>query len=99
MLTESWRFSFVARPKDLAAPIEIITNKSLVFTRALLLGAARVKEELRFGFCHPGAYKLDRAEGANRKVCPGDCILSFSPATNVHPRAPEFKIQSCLLVA
>jgi hypothetical protein len=58
-------------------PMAIITDRNLVFTRPLLLDAARIKGELLFGLCHPGASK-DRAEVSTRKFAPE---LLFSPTT------------------
>jgi hypothetical protein len=79
--------------QNLAAPLPIITDRSLLFTRALLLDAAWVKGELLLGFCHPGAREPNPAEGVSRKVCPGISMLSFGPACSVYPNACEFKVQ------
>jgi len=60
-----------APPEDLAAPLAIIADSSLLFTRPLLLDAARVEGDLLSGFCHPGVYRLDDAEGVNGEFAPG----------------------------
>ena len=74
--------------QNLAAPLPIITDRSLLFTRPLLLDAARVKGELLFGFCHPGAYMPDRARVCQPESLPRNFRFSVFARRIIYTRTP-----------